>query len=269
MKYSFMSFSSVEADLSKLILLAKEYGYHGIELRVGSGHSHGVDINMSEKKISDIKKMFDKENISVSCIATSCIMHGFTDKMKNIEDAKKSIDLAYGLNAPVIRVFGGAYPDNKTREEAESSLAETLSEIAEYAEKKQVTVCLETHDAWTNPNHVVNVLEKVNSPYVAANWDILHPVRQDGMSIEESYEIIKKWIKHVHIHDADLSTGKSAFVPIGTGNVNHKKAISLLTKDGYSGYLSGEWIGWEPAEIHLPREIETMKKYEKQIGGNL
>ena len=33
----------------------------------------------------------------------------------------------------------------------------------------------------------------------------------------------------------------------------------------YTKLLRGEWIGFEPADVHLPREIETMKKYEKQF----
>jgi len=32
----------------------------------------------------------------------------------------------------------------------------------------------------------------------------------------------------------------------------------------YEGYLSGEWINWsDPYEAHLPRELATMKSYER------
>ena len=44
--------------------------------------------------------------------------------------------------------------------------------------------------------------------------------------------------------------------------LNQARAMELLAGAGYSGYLSGEWIKWEPAEVHLPREIATMKGYE-------
>jgi hypothetical protein len=37
-----------------------------------------------------------------------------------------------------------------------------------------------------------------------------------------------------------------------------------LTDDGYEGFLSGEWIRWEPYDQHLPREIETMRRYESE-----
>jgi len=49
---------------------------------------------------------------------------------------------------------------------------------------------------------------------------------------------------------------------MGTGIVDTKRAMQLLASMGYEGYFSGEWINWEPPEVHLPREIETMRGYE-------
>ena len=34
----------------------------------------------------------------------------------------------------------------------------------------------------------------------------------------------------------------------------------------YDGYISGEWINWEdPYEVHLPRELATLKRYESEV----
>jgi hypothetical protein len=38
--------------------------------------------------------------------------------------------------------------------------------------------------------------------------------------------------------------------------------VELLQAMPYTGYLSGEWINWEPYEMHLPRELAAMKAYE-------
>ena len=51
-------------------------------------------------------------------------------------------------------------------------------------------------------------------------------------------------------------------MPIGTGIVDTRRAMQLLAGAGFDGYLSGEWINWEPPEVHLPREIQTMQGYE-------
>ena len=159
MKYSFMSFSSVQSNLFELISLAKKYGYDAIELRVGRkdssghghGHAHGVSLDMSENEINDIKVLLDEEKMPVSCIATSCMLLEEANIKRHIVDAKKAIDLAYKLNSPVIRVFGGWYEEGKTREEAIVLFAKILSELADYAKEKSVIICVETHDVWCDP----------------------------------------------------------------------------------------------------------------------
>ncbi len=80
--------------------------------------------------------------------------------------------------------------------------------------------------------------------------------------MRDAFSTLKPWVQHVHFHDGT----SEGLVPIGTGTIDHKLALELLSGVGYSGYLSGEWIKWEPYQVHLPREIATMKAYEKQLG---
>jgi sugar phosphate isomerase/epimerase len=102
----------------------------------------------------------------------------------------------------------------------------------------------------------------VNHPAIAVNWDIMHPVRVSGWTVDDSFEALKAWVQHTHVHDGAQKEGKIAYMAIGTGMINTRRAMQLLAAAGYAGYLSGEWIHWEPAKVHLPREIETMRGYE-------
>ncbi|MEZ5275666.1 MAG: hypothetical protein R3F07_04725 [Opitutaceae bacterium] len=52
------------------------------------------------------------------------------------------------------------------------------------------------------------------------------------------------------------------FRPFGAGEYDLATVFRSLITDGCSGYLSGEWINWEPAEVHLPREIQAMRAFE-------
>jgi sugar phosphate isomerase/epimerase len=61
------------------------------------------------------------------------------------------------------------------------------------------------------------------------------------------------------------AAGATTLVPIGQGSIDHRKALELLKSIDYQGFLSGEWIAWEPYEIHLPRELATLKGYEREI----
>jgi GNAT superfamily N-acetyltransferase len=54
MKFSFMSFSCPEADIKEFIGIAKQYGYDGIEPRLGSGHKHGIEPGASDEFLQDV-----------------------------------------------------------------------------------------------------------------------------------------------------------------------------------------------------------------------
>jgi sugar phosphate isomerase/epimerase len=180
-----------------------------------------------------------------------------------VDETLRCIDLAADVGAPRIRVFGGKIGEGIDREEAIELVAKSLLSVADHAGERGVTVCMETHDAWCDPKNVAEVMKRVNHPAICVNWDIMHPVRTGFATIDESFETLKPWIRHLHIHDASKETGK--LVPIGTGFVDHKRAIELLLPISYNGYISGEWINWEnPYDVHLPRELATLKRYEQE-----
>ncbi len=51
-------------------------------------------------------------------------------------------------------------------------------------------------------------------------------------------------MRHVDIHDGVVERGN--LVPIGKGDYNHGRVLKLLATMDLAGYLSGEWIAWEP-----------------------
>ncbi len=266
MKYSFMSFSCPDAGLDCLISKAKKYGYDGVEPRAASNHGHGVEIEADEKTRAGIREKFALSGVAASCIATSCKYADPSEADENIFLTEQYIKLASDVGAPAIRVFGGLIPEGISRADAVRQAVECLKKISAAAGKHKVFVCFETHDDWCDPAHVAEVLEKTDSPFIRANWDIMHPVKRAGKTMEESFEILKPWISHVHFHDGiDKKDGKSQLLPAGEGIIDHKKAVKLLMEAQYEGFLSGEWINWEPPDVHLPREINTMRGYEKKL----
>ena len=152
-----------------------------------------------------------------------------------------------------------------SRERATAHLVESLRAVSDHAQSRGVTVCVETHDDWCSPEHVAAVMTQVNHPAIAVNWDVMHPVRVAGWTVDQSFEALKPWIRHLHVHDGVQQDGKIVYKPMGEGIVDTRRAIQLLPSIGYDGYLSGEWINWEPPEVHLPREIEAMKRYEAAV----
>lgn len=263
MKYSFMSFSCPQLDLEETLLFAKQVGYDGIEPRVACGHKHGIETTAGAEERRKARKKITESGIALACIATSCQYADPASVKEQVEETRKCIDLAADVGADKIRVFGGAMPKGASRQSAVELLADSLSSVADYALERHVTVCLETHDDWSDPRQVAKVMKLVNHSSICANWDVLHPVRV-GVTVSDSFQILKTWIRHNHFHDFQLKNLVPK--PVGEGEVDHQKMIALLKDAHYDGFLSGEWIGWEPYQVHLPRELASMKRLESALG---
>ncbi|MDY7011837.1 MAG: sugar phosphate isomerase/epimerase family protein [Planctomycetota bacterium] len=265
MKYSFMSFSCPELTLGEMLSLAKGFGYDGIEPRAGSGHKHGVELDTDADARKTIRQQAEDAGVALGCVATSCKYADPKTLDEQIAQTRLYIDLAADVGAPRLRVFGGLLGENVTREQATEQIAHALRSVADHATERGVAVCMETHDDWCNPNHVAEVIKRVDKPSIAVNWDIMHPIRRGGATMEGAYQTLKPWIKHVHFHDGVVHGDKTELAPIGDGIIDHRCAVRLLKADGYDGFLSGEWINWSDAyDIHLPRELATMKQYESE-----
>lgn len=262
MKYAFMSFSSPESSMEELFSMASKFGYDAVELRVAANHSHKVEADLNREQRRVLKKKIGQSPVKVCALASSCRFADPETNEENIRSALQYIRLASDIGVPAVRVFGGSIPEGVSRESAIEQVAASLSRLVDEAGKQKVYVCMETHDDWRDPHIVARVMEAVNHPFIAVNWDVMHPVLA-GFTVEEAFCALKKWIGHVHIHDTGL--GESMFGPIGHGMVDHSKVLELLGDVRYEGWLSGEWINWGDCEEYLPRELKVMKEYEDAL----
>lgn len=266
MKYAFMTFSTPKLTLQENLEVAKRFGYSGIEPRLDSSHAHGVEVAATPEQREAIRNAFADTDIACCCLATSCRFADPQTAPEMIDQARQRIELAGDVGAPCLRVFGGPIPEGMDRPAAIDQVAAALQQLAEPAEQHGVSVCFETHDDWCNPEHVAAVLQNVNHPHIAANWDIMHPIRKGGATMDSAFQALKPWIRHLHIHDG-TKPDPLEMKPIGQGEIDHKRALELLKTLPYDGFISGEWINWSPWQEHLPRELAMLKDYESQIAG--
>jgi len=264
MNYSFMSFSTPELTLQEIFTTATQYGYAAIEPRLAAGHKHGIETTLDTAARIAVKAEIDASDIKVCCLATSCCYANPTDRQQWLERTDAVIDLAGDIGCERIRVFGGLLGENISRDQGFELVIEALKSAAKHAAERKVVVCIETHDDWCNPEHLAEIMRRVDHSNIMINWDIMHPVRSCGVDIDTAFNIVKPWIAHIHVHDGvDLPDGGIQFKAIGEGVIDHKRAIELISSIDYQGYISGEWINWtDDYTIHLPREIAAMKSFE-------
>ena len=262
---AFMTFSTPELELAEVLSVAASFGYDGIEPRLDAGQAHGVEVTADAARRRQIRDMVRESGIKLACLATSLKFADPDQQAAMLDQARERIDLAGDLEVPCLRLFGGKIPAGLSREAAITGVAGCLRELAGLAAQRQVTLCFETHDDWCDPEHVAAVIRAVDHPAVAVNWDIMHPVRTGKASMRQAFDSLRPWIRHLHVHDGVTEGGKLRLVPIGEGAIDHREALVCLSETGYRGFISGEWIGWEPWETHLPRELAALKRIAEGI----
>jgi len=257
MKFAFMSFSTPKLTLSETLSLASRLGYAGIEPRVDRDHAHRIELAASPRQRREIRRQAGDSGVELCCLALGTKFSLPDQTGGAVRECRAYLDLAAEIGCPRIRVFGGVYPSDVSREQAIGAMVEGLRRVAAFAQDAEVDVCVETHDAWTHPEHLATVMREVNHPRIAVNWDIMHPFRTSGVPMREAFEILRPWIKHVHTHDGTLSD-PLVLKPTGEGDIDVPTALQCLQQLCYDGFVSGEWIDCEmdlADEIHRHRNL--------------
>lgn len=262
MRYLFNSFSLPDHDLPALLRAALRYGYAGLEIRTDKGQAHHIEVDSDRAFRADVRDQIQASGLAVDCLCLSTQISDPTQQGEVLQQVSRRMDLASDIGVPLVRVFGGPFPDTFSRQRARNNLIDVLRQLADHGRRRDVVVCLETHDQWTEPAELAEIMTSVAHPYAALIWDVLHTGRGSGASLADAYRTLRPWIRHVQMHDALLRLDRLEFRPIGQGDIDHLELLALLGGGGYGGAVAGEWMNWEPGEIHLPREIAQMRRYE-------
>lgn len=259
MKYAFMSFSTPQLSLPETLSLAARIGYAGIEPRTGRDHAHHVELERTPRERREIRQSVEDAGVEICCLALGTKFADPVTSAAAIEEGLRYIGLAAEIGCRRLRVFGGEF--SVSREKAIDTMVESLAQLAPAAQAADVTFCVETHDAWTLPEHVAEVMRRVNHSHIAVNWDIMHPFRTSRKSMPEAFLTLSPWIRHVHTHDGTLAD-PLILQPTGEGDIDIRAALLALLKDGYDGFISGEWIG---APIDIAEEFRRLCDMERTL----
>lgn len=269
LKLSFTTWACPEWTVAAIVDGMQTYGYDGVELRVGKGHLHGVELDSPADYLGEVRKQFDAANMAVSCIATSFAFSNpdLVERQRTIAAVKQCLKVADAVGAPYIRIFGGDIPAGLEATGVIDYIAEALDECSEFAEKEKLRsmVLLETHGAFSHSNYVHEVMSQVFSPKLGVLWDVLHPIRVLE-SVEDTYDAICDYVRHVHVHDCTFNDDRTKIEPCepGEGFVPMPQVVDLLKSGNFRGYLSLEILqrDVDPDEA-LPKYAKYLKNLVK------
>jgi len=251
MKYAFSTLSCPTWSFREVIASAKDLGYDGVEIRGVSEEMFAPSVReFKEDKLADTLSYLKSLNIALPILSSAAEIAIPNKASSAIEEAKAYMELASRLGTPYVRVLtiNSAAP-------AEGDLAlaaDSYAELCTFGLKLSVTPLIETNGPFCNTALLASFMSSISSENKGVLWDIHHPYRFLGESIDATLSNIGKWVKYVHVKDSVITNGKVAYKMTGYGDVPIKNAVLHLGNMGYCGYLTLEWVKRWNKELEEP-----------------
>ena len=254
MRLAYSTLACPRWTVEEAVAAAVRYGCDAIEWRLADGAIIEPDTPPAVRR--RLREESAANGIAFACLDTSyrIVQASAKERVAVTEAVQRMIDMADELGAPLLRVFGGPLPQGTTRSLLLAPTAEVLHTICTYAAERNITVVLETHDAWSTSAEVLQLLQAAASPAARVLWDIHHTFRA-GEAPAQSVALLGSALAHVHVKDGRPRSNAPEsweLCLLNEGTVPLREACSALRHSGYDGYLSLEWEKLWHSEIPEP-----------------
>src|SRR5579871_2076660 len=270
MKTSFSTLACPDWSLLVVLRAAAAYGYDGVELRV---ISRELDLwklpEFKQSSIAATRATIEDHGLVIPSMGSSACFHSadVQERERNMDSAMRMAELAVGLGAPSIRVFGDHIQPGNDRKQTATWIADSLTRLAEKLQSAGVQVWLETHGDFASAADVSEILVQLDSEQVGIIWDPANAFEKNGEAPLIPQQM-SSHIRHVHLKDLERNVhGSTNYTLAGEGEFPFGVMFDSLTAVGFDGFVSFEWEKhWHPElaapEIALPHFIQWWKKGE-------
>jgi sugar phosphate isomerase/epimerase len=250
MRLAFSTLACPDWPFERVVEVATEHGYEGIELRVLEGELVSPALPDADRR--RVRAALEAAGLCLCCVDTSVEIAGPDQDM---EEALACVELAAALGAPLIRLFPGA-PGGEPAETTARRTVERLSALARRGRELGVRIGVETHDSFATGDITARMLAGA-PPDVGVIWDTLNTVVA-GEAPEVTFPLIAERLVHVHVKDGGSAPDPEENRLLGDGEVPIESIVRTLAAHRYEGWLSVEWEKlWQPeiadATVALPQ----------------
>lgn len=213
-------------DVPALIDNLPKAGVHGVELRTSLGWAHGVEVTLSARQRSEVKKRFADSPVELVSLACSEQMD-WPDpaRLKTaIEAAKAHVQLSHDVGSRSLRIFPNTFHPDVPRDKTIAQIARAASEVGACAAGLGQFVDLEAHGPAGELPTMAAIVKCVTQPAVRVR---LNSDMRDtkGEGFDANFKLVKDHLAGtVHIHNL-----KSGFP--------YQRLFELLVGHGWGGWL--------------------------------
>jgi sugar phosphate isomerase/epimerase len=268
----FSTLGCPEWPLAAILDVASREGYAAIELRGLQGEmdlpkrpefSSGVAATLADLRARDLR---------VACLGSSAQLSQRepAERARQMDEARRFIDLAAKLQAPYVRVFGDKYLPDEPKTALVERVATGMRELAAHAKGSGVEVIIESHGEVTDSATLKAILTAAGRGS-ALLWDAHHTVVASKEAPADTYRQLGTWVRHTHLKDSRPEGAGVRYVLTGSGTVPVRETVKVLAAAGYKGYYSFEWEKkWHPEieapEVAIPHYAKVMREYLRDAG---
>ncbi len=265
--YSFWRYlDDQKLAIDKCIDQAAEMGFDAVEI---------LEVQMEDKSngfVNGLKRRAFAHGLCLNGMSThqSFLSPDAEKRQKNIDITIASLELAYRLGIPTIRINTGRWGTSKdfdelmknrgmeprlpgyTDEDAYGWVIGSLEKVVKKAEELGVVLGLENH--WglsVTPEAVVRIVNTIKSPWLRATLDT-------GNFLENPYEKLQIMAPLVTFVQAKTYYGGGKWYTL---DLDYARIAAILKSVNYRGFISLEFEGKEDPATAVPKSLALLRKH--------
>jgi L-ribulose-5-phosphate 3-epimerase len=264
--YSFWRFrDDSKLSIERCIDEAARMGFDGVEI---------LEMQMEDEdpgRLQKLKRQAFLNGLDLCGFSThqSFLFPDAEERQKNIDHTIHSLETAYALGIPTMRVNTGRWGTTKsfdelmvnrgieprlegyTDEDGFGWVIDSFQKCLPTAEKCGVTMGLENH--WglgRTPEGVLRIVDAINSPWLQVTLDT-------GNFLEDPYERLEQLAPKAALVQAKTYFGGGIWYAL---DLDYPRIAQILRRNNYHGYISLEYEGLEDWRTAIPKSLDLLRR---------
>jgi sugar phosphate isomerase/epimerase len=264
--YSFWRFKDdSKLPIETCIDEAARMGFDAVEI---------LHIQMDGEEAAYVQRLKQRAFVNGLALCGLSTHQGFVSpdeeiRQKNVDHTTHTIELAYQLGIPTVRVNTGRWGTTKsfdelmanrgveprlpgfTDEEGFKWVIDSFERCLPAAERCGVTMGLENH--WglgRTPEGVLRIIRAIDSPWLRCTLDT-------GNFLEDPYEKLEQLAPEAVFVQAKTYYGGGIWYTL---ELDYARIAAMLRRHRYRGYVSLEFEGNEDWQTALPKSLATLRQ---------
>ncbi len=263
--YSFWQFRETRVEIEDCIEQAARMGFDGVEI---------LQVQMKEESNSYLQRL-KRQAFSLGLDLSGFSTHqGFVSpdkgiRKQNIDKTLHSIELAYRLGIPTMRVNTGRWGTTKSFDDLMANkgieprlegytddqgfewVIDSLERCLAKAEECGVVLGLENHWGLGRTSEgVMRIVKAIDSPWLQVTLDT-------GNFLDRMYEQMEEIAPNAFLVQAKTYFGGGKWYTL---DIDYHRVAAILNKNRYQGYISLEFEGQESPSTAVPKSLALLRK---------